>query len=242
MRSTGEVVAYDHNGDRQSADDISLPDNIVGGGVSRSISWEGGFNNGNDFYFTGAVTYFVGSIPVRNDLLFRSVNGGTPTLLISPSRPATVRGGFVAGDRFYLVGDDFRLYAYDFDGNRQNDDDVQIPNSTWMGAVTTGMSVAMENDRLYLCETEDSGFATNALAYTLHDDLPQGLELNASDQVTGTPIVAQTFTATFTATNSLGSNSVDVVFTVAAIVNHNVQIQKHFYRRNYNQSHRIANR
>ena len=199
------LMAFDFSGNRQTSDDITSLSSPLPG------NYTGGFATDTRIY----ITYFrlITGGGVINTAYAFDLDGNRQTVdNITYSGTSRWQGGFATATRLYFVnGHTQTLMAYDHNGNRQMSDDISLPPGASLGALDTGMAVAMENDRIYVVDSTNN----IAVAHTIHDDLPVGLSL-ADDDVTGTPTLEQTFTATFKATNSAGSDTVDIDFAIAA--------------------------
>ena len=197
--TTTMCYAYDLSRNRQSTDDIDIG----------TIRPDGAFATSNRIYFVGDVpdTAYVFDLSGTRQSS-EDISLGSGQWL----------SGFATSNRLYFVNNTGNAaIAYDHSGTRQSNDDISLSSAAWVGSTATFMTTAMESDRIYLLNITDD----ELVAYTLHDDLPAGLSIsdNAETEVTqvsGTPEQEQTFTACFKAENSLGEDTVDVEFAIAA--------------------------
>ena len=133
--SANTAVAYDFDGTRQSADDISLG----------TAAWEGVVASNNRLYFiqSGGTVHaydFDGNRQSADDI---SLGSGA------------WRGGAASDDRLYFIDDNANTaVAYDFDGTRQSADDISLSNHLWEGGIAS-------DDRLYFINRSRS----RAVAY-----------------------------------------------------------------------------
>ena len=189
------VRAYDHSGNRQSGDDIDL-----GNGA-----WNGGAATSTRLYFVDNTFDFVraydhsGNRQSGDDIDLG--NGIWKGLIATETRLYVIRD----------IGSTGVLIAYDYSGNRHADDDVSLVEDYDGGTNTSFMSDTI-NDRIWLIDDGNN----IAHPYTLlGSGLPDGI-FYSNGVVSGTPTVEDTFSVMFTATNSVGSDTVTIDYTVQA--------------------------
>ena len=191
-RDTSTLRAFDYDENRVSSDDnTSALDNI---------DWTGGAYDG---------THVVLLDNDNNRLRFFNTSFQEQTMQIDlPNKNWQSVVALPTGYMMFNSDDDIMTF-YDRDGNLVSDNNFTVSGS-WFGASSMVGNVPYNSNRIYMVN-RISGAVRVYSVYT--GALPDGL-ISSDNVISGTPTVEGTFSVMVTATNSAGSNTATIVFTV----------------------------